>query len=204
MFAGLLQGATLTRRLETHAEPLHIEGARMLAIWMKGILSAGVPVPVKTRPVERAADSKGLIALDVRPLLARGIDPLDAIIEALDAVGPGGVLKITAPFRPAPLIALLTSRGHAVSIQPIGSQLFGVEIVNCGRPEIEDLRDLEPPLPMERVLGQVTKLAPGGVYLARVPRHPRLLFPHLRERGLAWAVHDEHDGSALLRVVKPA
>jgi hypothetical protein len=62
MFAGLLQGATLTRRLETHEEPLHIEGARMLAIWMKGILSAGVPVPAKTRPVERAADSRGLIA----------------------------------------------------------------------------------------------------------------------------------------------
>ena len=48
------------------------------------------------------------------------------------------------------------------------------------------------------------ELAPGESYAARTPRHPRLLLPRLAERGLAFEVYDEPDGSALVHVRKPA
>ena len=44
----------------------------------------------------------------------------------------------------------------------------------------------------------------GDVLIARVPRFPRLLLPHLEERGLAWEVHEEADGTALVHVRRPA
>jgi AcrR family transcriptional regulator len=202
LFGGFLQGLTLTRRLEPSTDPLEIEGRRLCALWLKG-LRATQPQQANAPGVTAVAQRDGLRALDVRPLLGQGIDPLDAVLEAVTAVGPGGVVKITAPFRPAPLIALLSSRGHAVRDEALGPRHFTVEVVNAGKPEPEDLRELEPPEPLERVLGASATLAPGGVYLARLPRHPRLLLPHLGQRGLAWSVYDEPDGSALLRVYRP-
>jgi TetR/AcrR family transcriptional regulator len=69
---------------------------------------------------------------------------------------------------------------------------------------IDDLRDLEAPEPMERVLAATAQLAPGGTYAARVPRYPRLLLPRLEERGLLYEVIEEPEGTALVRVRKPA
>jgi len=68
---------------------------------------------------------------------------------------------------------------------------------------IDDLRDLEAPEPMERVLAATAGLAPGGTYAARVPRYPRLLLPRLEERGLHCEVVEEPDGTALVRVRRP-
>jgi AcrR family transcriptional regulator len=203
VFAGLLQGATLMRRLEQSDEPLETRGGRMLAIWLAGV-RAGPRAQSSQRRREDLVQLDGLRALDVRPLLAQGIEPLETIFRALEAVGPGGVLKVTAPFRPAPLIALLSSRGHTVNVEALDARCFSVEIVHGGRPAIEDLRDLEPPGPLERVLAATASLPPAGVYLARVPRHPRLLLPRLAERGLDWRVQEEPDGSALIRIVRPA
>jgi len=57
---------------------------------------------------------------------------------------------------------------------------------------------------MLRILIATAKLAPGASYTARTPRHPRMLLPRLAERGLAFEVYDEPDGSALVHVRRPA
>lgn len=49
--------------------------------------------------------------LDVRPLLARGEEPLATIRARLDAMSTGQGLTVVAPFLPAPLIELLKSEG---------------------------------------------------------------------------------------------
>lgn len=205
LFIGLLQSATLLRRLEPRDEPLTEEGRRLLAIWVRGVRQRDeLPPPeLEAGDGKATAHADGLRALDVRPLLARGVDPLDVILGELDAVGPSGVVEITAPFRPAPLIALLTGRGHAVREQEIGPRHWTVEVIHGGRPEPVDLTDLEPPEPMQRVLEACGSLEPGGVFIARLPRHPRPLLPLLRERGLSFAVHDQPEGGALLRVYRP-
>ncbi len=67
-------------------------------------------------------------------------------------------------------------------------------------PEIVDLRDLEAPGPMEKVLLACSQLGDGEFFLAHVPRVPIMLFPHLESRGLRWWVHEEADQSALLLI----
>ena len=103
------------------------------------------------------------------------------------------------------------SRRHssdACGSQTVGStparqaQQPGTQPVSA--PAIEDLRDLEAPEPLERILAATAKLAPGEAYSARVPRYPRLLLPRLEERGLLYEVVEEPDATALVHVRRPA
>ena len=82
------------------------------------------------------------------------------------------------------------------------SDIFAV--LGCQNPDIVDLRDLEAPEPMEKVLLACAQLGAGEFYLARVPRVPTLLFPQLESRDLSWWVHEEEDHSALLLIRKKA
>jgi hypothetical protein len=54
---------------------------------------------------------------DVRPLLARGEEPLDQIRARVDALPPGHGLTVIAPFLPAPLIELLKSEGFQSAME---------------------------------------------------------------------------------------
>ena len=49
--------------------------------------------------------------LDVRPLLAAGQDPLEAILDRWKNLAPGACLLLHAHFQPRPLIALFSARG---------------------------------------------------------------------------------------------
>ena len=71
-------------------------------------------------------------------------------------------------------------------------------------PEVNDLRDLEAPEPMEKILLACTKMMPGEHYLAHLPHVPDPLFPHLEMRGLRWKVFVESDGSALVLIWRKA
>ena len=141
-----------------------------------------------------------LLALDVRPILARGDDPLAQILATLKRLAPAGVLLLTAPFRPAPLLTLLTARGYGCEC---GETAGGVWFLIVEPPEshaILDLRDLEAPEPMEQILLHSSKLEGDGFLVARLPRVPKMLLPHLQQRGLSWNVEEVADGSALLCV----
>jgi len=60
--------------------------------------------------------------LDVRKLLASGIEPLPEIRKRVSALGPEQGITIIAPFLPSPLIELLQSEGFQsrVERQPDG------------------------------------------------------------------------------------
>ena len=67
-------------------------------------------------------------------------------------------------------------------------------------PGIADLRGLEPPEPMEIILGASAQLGADDYYLAHLPHIPFPLFPILETRGMEWQVHEEADGSALILI----
>jgi hypothetical protein len=67
-------------------------------------------------------------------------------------------------------------------------------------PEAVDLRGLEAPEPMEKILLACTHMAADEQYLAHLPHVPEPLFPHLEMRGLKWHVFEEPDGSALVLI----
>lgn len=206
LYVGMLQGLVLRWEIAGRDAPLAPRFDEVFTLWLRAVegASRGEAAPTtEARPPRTARPASNLASLDVRPLIARGIDPLGAILAALDDLPSGGALVLDAPFRPAPLLTLLARRGHAVSAEAIDETHWVVEIVVGASPEVDVLLDLEPPLPLERVLEATAALAPGGVYLARLPRHPRLLLPRLRERGVAFDVLERADGSALLRVERP-
>ncbi|MBI5608923.1 MAG: DUF2249 domain-containing protein [Deltaproteobacteria bacterium] len=196
LWVALLQGTILQWQITDRAQSLPAALGRALGLWWAGL--EAVPLASAPPQPQDAPALQPLHVLDVRPILASGTDPLHSILEHLGRLPPGGVLKVIAPFRPKPLLALLAGRGHAVRDRDEGGGVFHVEIpaVNC-RP-IEDLRDLEAPLPLERVLTTAQQLGPGQSQVFRVPRLPLLVLPHLAARGVDHCTWQESDGSALL------
>jgi len=71
-------------------------------------------------------------------------------------------------------------------------------------PEIVDLRGLEAPEPMEKILMASAQLKQDDIYIAHLPHVPAPLFPHLESRGLQWRVFEETDGSALVLIRRPS
>lgn len=55
--------------------------------------------------------------LDVRPMLARGVEPFVEIRRRIDALPPGAGLTVVAPFLPAPLIEKLQSEGFSSRVE---------------------------------------------------------------------------------------
>jgi uncharacterized protein (DUF2249 family) len=57
--------------------------------------------------------------LDVRKLLARGIEPFPAIRKSVDALQSGEGLAVVAPFLPSPLIERLGAEGFKSRVEPL-------------------------------------------------------------------------------------
>jgi uncharacterized protein DUF2249 len=55
--------------------------------------------------------------LDVRPILARGVEPFSKIRESVDALRPNEGLSVIAPFLPSPIIEKLGSEGFQSRVE---------------------------------------------------------------------------------------
>jgi len=206
LLVATLQGLLLRWQWSGRTAPLARDIEAMLSAWVAA-LQAGTPatdgVMEPAEPSVPGAATPALLALDVRPLLAAGDEPLDEILAQLRRLLPDGVLKLLAPFRPTPLLGLLAARDYRVEVREFAADCWGVEVLGSDAPVIEDLCGLPAPEPLERILAATADLAAGACYAARTPRHPHLLLPHLEERGLCYQVHDEPDGTALIHVRRP-
>jgi len=69
-----------------------------------------------------------------------------------------------------------------------------------GSSEIMDLRNLEAPEPMEKILLACAQLKADDRFLARLPHVPTPLFPHLASRGLEWQILEEETGSVVVLI----
>jgi len=59
--------------------------------------------------------------LDVRPILAKGIEPFSKIRESIDALKTEEGLSVIAPFLPSPLIEKLNSEGfESLVVREVG------------------------------------------------------------------------------------
>ena len=157
------------------------------------------------------------VHLDVREDIRRGQEPFARIMAAVKALGPEQALVLRAPFEPVPLLAALGKRGlahwtdqsapddwtvwfyresgapgQAVQAAPATESVDGDTL-------IVDVRGLEPPEPMVRVLGRLDTLRPGQRLVVLHERRPMLLYPQLEDRGF---VHEtEEVGPGLVRIV---
>lgn len=154
--------------------------------------------------------------LDVRPLLKSGVEPFQAIMNAVDELAPGQSLRLIAPFKPVPLFQVLERKGFTPAPREIGGGdwevLFSpmsdtVEDVNVSLnamspetwPEPSnylDCTEMDPPEPMVRILAEVENMAAGNVLFALLGREPLFLFPELEKRGHQWAGNFDETGKA--------
>lgn len=217
LFVGLVQGAILQWELMDRTAPLADEAGPLARLWLDGARSHPGAENAAMRHgrveseqedskrISPGADCGSLQTLDARPSLARGIDPLDAILAAVAAAGPTGLVCVTAPFRPVPLLALLAERGHRVAAREGPAGVWSVDVVVGGAPAVLDLTSLAAPEPLERLLAATARMVAGEVVIARVPRVPRLLLARLEVRPeLRWGVHEYPDGAAVVRVARVA
>lgn len=65
-----------------------------------------------------------------------------------------------------------------------------------------DCRDLQPPEPLVKVLEEVETLEEGEAVLMIHRQMPKLLFPELSERGLAWEVTKQEHGEVEILIWK--
>ncbi|HLC27722.1 MAG TPA: DUF2249 domain-containing protein, partial [bacterium] len=65
-----------------------------------------------------------------------------------------------------------------------------------------DVRGLEPPQPMERILAALNRLQSGQRLLVIHERRPMFLFPRLAERGFSYEINEEETGKVILRIWK--
>jgi len=155
------------------------------------------------------------VDLDVREDIRAGREPFARIMDTVKALGAGDALVLRAPFEPAPLYKVLGGRGFAHWTERLGADDWRVWFYrgDAGPAPVTttndvasalDVRGLEPPLPMVRVLERLDTLAPGGRLTVLHDRRPILLYPQLEARGLRHATDEPAPGLVRIVIERPA
>lgn len=87
--------------------------------------------PPEAVPEEQVHD------LDVRPILARGGEPLATILEHAGRVPAGHVLRLRAPFEPVPLYSVLAERGFSARAERLAPDDWRVWFRRAGEGKAE-------------------------------------------------------------------
>ncbi|MBI4590024.1 MAG: DUF2249 domain-containing protein [Candidatus Rokubacteria bacterium] len=152
------------------------------------------------------------VHLDVREDIRRGKEPFARIMATVKGLEPDQVFVLRAPFEPIPLYDALGKRGFAYWTEARAGEDWSVWFWRpgqldqsdaaaeggppdpapeplhaaraAGAPLVVDVRGLEPPLPMVRILELLDQLAPGQRLIVTHERRPMFLYPQLEHRGL--------------------
>jgi uncharacterized protein (DUF2249 family) len=141
------------------------------------------------------------VCLDVRDGIRRGEEPFARIMAAVKTLAPDHVLVLRAPFEPVPLYDVLGKRGFGHWTERHAPDDWWVWFYRePGRRTVLDVRALEPPQPMVRVLEEAERLGPGDELEVRHERRPVFLYPQLDERGFAHETDEPEPGVVRIRV----
>ena len=159
--------------------------------------------------------------LDVRPLLARGEEPLHSLLELAGNVALSEVFVVEAPFDPAPLRRMFSHMGfedHAEKISDNHWRIYFRRVASSAEAdgaangtkaariwsEAEgwhiDVSGLEPPEPMLAIISLIETPAIAGPIIVHHEREPVYLYPELAERGWRWAQIEGDIGEFRLRL----
>ena len=143
--------------------------------------------------------TKKIVELDVRPILGSGKDPFMDIMEKVKGLNDDETLMIINTFEPVPLYSVLAKKGYGhktVNENGVWKIYFfkedvpvAADSVGKGKSEFNeevfelDVRNLEPPEPMVRILETLPKLSDNTVLVVHHHREPLMLYDKLAERG---------------------
>jgi len=139
------------------------------------------------------------VHVDARDDIRRGVEPFPRIMAAVKALGHGEVLVVRAPFEPVPLYKVLGGQAFAHWTERHEATDWSVWFYRRSD-LVLDVRGLEPPLPMVRVLERLDTLAPGETLLVVHERRPLFLYPQLDQRGFAHETDETEPGVVRIRI----
>lgn len=167
-------------------------------------------------PLDRLLKAFGTVLVDVRDDIRRGVEPFARIMAAVKALAVDEVLVLRAPFEPIPLYDVLGKRGFERWTECRGAEDWWVTFYRgaaaetssrTGRAEPAaaasrtiDVRGLEPPQPMVRVLESLDALPAGGELVVLHERRPMFLYPQLDERGFVHETDEPAPGVVRIRI----
>jgi hypothetical protein len=165
--------------------------------------------------VSDSFDPAAVTDLDVRELLARGLQPLPLILELADALEPGRVLHLRSPFQPAPLYKVLSERGFVHKSTRFAdddwSTWFWREDQPPPKPQVAikqdapagvtDLRWLAPPEPLLWILSWTAE-HPHGTLQVMLPFFPTPLPDLLGNDGWQVREREARDDGVVVEIRK--
>lgn len=187
--------------------------------------------PLENEQKERFLENKKIISLDVRPILAKGEDPFNSLQKALKKLGKEEVLEILIDFEPIPLIRIQEKKGYvtltvaedgvyhtyfkAAATNTSATPLNDIAIQTVSQPEYDelvktfpgkivtiDVRDLEMPGPLVKILEAIEKLDDNTglkIFHKRIPQH---LLPELETKKLSTFICPISEGNVMLFITR--
>lgn len=186
--------------------------------------SEKIPVPGFLKNIQL----HNVVELDVRPVIETGKDPLNIILEKVKALDTGSVLKIINSFEPTPLRHLLGKQGFESYTEIINDELVysyffkktdkSLVLEENGSADSEDwnetvtrfkdnletidVRELEMPLPMHKILEALEALPLDKALFVYHKRIPVFLLPELADRKYSYSFKEISDAEVHLLIYK--
>ncbi len=165
-------------------------------------------------------ENNKIVELDVRPILAGGVDPFEKIQETLKTLKSDESLLLINTFEPIPLLNILKTKGYNYRVerpsdQEVHTYLFKDEASSdeSGIPNAQasgetefsfetmestykdrlheiDVRDLEMPLPMVSILEELEKVKDTEALYVHHKKLPQYLIPELKDRGYQYVAKE--------------
>jgi len=167
----------------------------------------------------KSIDLEKALSLDVRPMLAKGEEPLSLVMRTAKEIAEGAALILEAPFDPAPLRRVLGSKGFLAHPEKLSASHWRVYFLRQRTatesaapgdarlwreqdvPHI-DVRGLEPPGPMLAILKLLEAPDTGDKVIVHHERDPIYLYPELAERRWTAEPVDGDPGEVRLRLTR--
>lgn len=160
--------------------------------------------------------------LDVRPILASGVDPLKTILQHIEQLGADEYLHLINSFEPVPLYTVLDKRGFDHNTEAIAGTFHvhfyrrmppaqkmppapahSAEVPPRAKLVEIDVRQLAPPEPMVRILEALPQVDEETLLLVHHHRDPLYLYEKLQARGYQWRLQQIAENYFQLRIWKP-
>ncbi|MBI5407054.1 MAG: DUF2249 domain-containing protein [Nitrospirae bacterium] len=159
---------------------------------------------------------KSMVDLDVRPEVESGSDPFKSIMTAIGNLKEGEGLHLINLFEPVPLYTVMKMKGfnhsteciggvwHIYFFKETGAQVpQGEPSQSTGPRTIEiDVRGLEPPEPMVRIIETLPQVGQGTVLLVHHHREPVMLYDKLEHLGYEAATEKVSEGYYKVRITR--
>ena len=163
---------------------------------------------------------ENIVDLDVRPELDAGRDPFNLIIKTLANVKDNQVLHLIINFEPVPLYTVMKMKGYDHTTEQDGG-LWHIYLYKGGaaapaatvagqgesttsEPKtIEiDVRGLEPPEPMVRIIEMLPQVGMNTTLLVHHHREPLMIYDKLEHLGFQASAEKINEGYYKVRITK--